>query len=68
MCRNVSDRAIAAAVDGGARDLADVAHATGGAGSACGCCTETIEAMLPRNEPCSGKPCAGCPRAAASAA
>jgi bacterioferritin-associated ferredoxin len=67
MCRNISDRAIAAAVDAGARDLAEVARATGGAASSCGCCAETIEVMLARMAPCANPPCAGCPRASASA-
>jgi bacterioferritin-associated ferredoxin len=63
MCRNVSDRAVAAAVHAGARTVADVARATGGAGSACGCCSSTIEEMLPARSPCSATPCPGCPNA-----
>jgi bacterioferritin-associated ferredoxin len=63
VCRNVSDRAVAGAVEGGARDLEGVAQVTG-AGTACGCCHEAIEGMLAVAGPCSSPPCAGCPRAA----
>jgi bacterioferritin-associated ferredoxin len=62
VCRNVSDRAIAASVEAGAQDLAGVARVTG-AGSSCGCCVETIAAMLERAAPCKSPPCAGCTRA-----
>jgi bacterioferritin-associated ferredoxin len=62
LCRNVSDRAVARAIQGGARTVAEVAGATG-AGTSCGGCHGTIEAMLARGVPCSSPPCAGCPRA-----
>jgi bacterioferritin-associated ferredoxin len=64
MCKGISDRAIAAAVDAGAGDLSAIAAATG-AGTDCGCCIETVEAMVARPSPCSANPCPGCPRAAA---
>jgi bacterioferritin-associated ferredoxin len=64
VCRRVSDRAVLAAMAAGARSLADVARATG-AGTSCGCCRGTIEALLAAvaPAPCSASPCAGCPRA-----
>lgn len=65
LCRNVSDRAVAGAIQAGARTAADVARATG-AGTGCGCCRGTVEAMLARSAPCATPPCAGCPRAARS--
>ncbi len=64
VCRNVSDRAVAAAAERGAKDVQDVARATG-AGTSCGCCHESIEAVLTQGQdaPCRSAPCAGCPRA-----
>ncbi len=65
VCQNVSDRAIAEAAQGGAKDLHEVARATG-AGTSCGCCHQTIEAVLSNGQygPCKSTPCEGCPRAA----
>jgi len=62
VCRSVSDRAIEAALDAGAGSVSAIAHATG-AGTDCGCCRETIEALAARRTPCATPPCAGCPRA-----
>jgi bacterioferritin-associated ferredoxin len=67
LCRRVSDRTIAAAIEAGARTLKEISLATG-AGTGCGCCLGDIEARLeavgaPR---CSSTPCAGCPRARAA--
>jgi bacterioferritin-associated ferredoxin len=66
LCRNVSDRIVARAIEDGARTVADVARATG-AGSSCGCCHGTIEAMLARAA-CAHGGCEACPRRAAAAA
>lgn len=49
LCRAVSDRAIRAARDGGARTLQAIGDATG-AGTCCGCCRGTIAGILA--EPC----------------
>jgi bacterioferritin-associated ferredoxin len=65
VCRNLSDQAVDRAIHGGARTVADVARATG-AGTSCGCCRETVEAMIAGRSPCAGGGCAGCPRAAAA--
>jgi bacterioferritin-associated ferredoxin len=67
VCQNVNDRAIAAAAESGAKDVHDVARATG-AGTLCGCCHETIAEVLGREKwtPCKSTPCAGCPRAASA--
>jgi len=67
VCQNVSDRAIAAAAEKGAKDVGDVTRATG-AGTSCGCCHETIAEMLGQEQwaPCKSTPCAGCPRAASA--
>jgi bacterioferritin-associated ferredoxin len=62
VCKGLSDRAISAAIDGGATDADAVAHATG-AGTDCGCCVETVEAMVSRLSPCCSTPCPGCPLA-----
>ena len=64
VCRNLSDAAIRATVDGGARTAAEVARATG-AGTECGCCSEAVEALVRSRAPCSSPPCPGCPNAAA---
>lgn len=53
LCRFVSDRAIRAARDAGARTIEAVADATG-AGSGCGCCHGTIAKILA--EPCRAEP------------
>jgi bacterioferritin-associated ferredoxin len=66
VCRNVSDRQVAASLAAGARDVEALTRATG-AGSSCGCCVETLEAMVARAGPCSSTPCAGCPRGGAAA-
>jgi bacterioferritin-associated ferredoxin len=66
VCRGVSDRAIRAALDSGANGPDAIAGATG-AGTDCGCCRDTIEAMVARAAPCSSPPCAGCPRAGRAA-
>jgi bacterioferritin-associated ferredoxin len=44
-CRVVSDRAVRAAISDGAASVADVASACG-AGSGCGGCVPSIEALL----------------------
>ena len=62
MCKGLSDRAISAAIDAGAADADALGRATG-AGTDCGCCVETLEAMVSRLSPCSSTPCPGCPRA-----
>jgi bacterioferritin-associated ferredoxin len=68
LCRNVSDRAIRAAVETGARSADEVARATC-AGTSCGCCRPAVEAILRSHAaPCREAPCAGCPRAASQAA
>jgi bacterioferritin-associated ferredoxin len=61
LCRNVSDRAVSAAMDAGARSAAEIALATGGAGTQCGCCSDAIAAMLARPPPCANA-CPGCTR------
>jgi bacterioferritin-associated ferredoxin len=66
VCRRVSDRAVDAAIDAGARDVDAIARSTG-AGSDCGCCREELAARAEqRTSPCSSPPCAGCPRAVAA--
>lgn len=65
VCKFVSDRAVRAAREAGARTQAAVAAVTG-AGTSCGGCREAIEGILA--EPCKAEPCAGCPNAAASEA
>jgi bacterioferritin-associated ferredoxin len=61
VCKGLSERAISAAIDAGAIDADAIASATG-AGTDCGCCVETVEAMVSRLSPCCATPCAGCPR------
>jgi bacterioferritin-associated ferredoxin len=63
LCRNLSDAAIRAQLDAGARTADDVARATG-AGTDCGCCRAAVEDLVRARGPCSVPPCAGCPRAA----
>lgn len=63
ICHAVSDRAIRAARQAGAETTEAVA-ATTGAGTACGCCRDTITKVLA--EPCKPVPCSGCPRRAAA--
>ncbi|HEY6101427.1 MAG TPA: (2Fe-2S)-binding protein [Anaeromyxobacter sp.] len=58
LCKVVSDRAIRAAREAGARTTEAVA-ATTGAGTGCGCCHGTIAKILV--EPCRPVPCADCP-------
>jgi bacterioferritin-associated ferredoxin len=53
-CAAVTDREIASAVDAGADTVSDVGYDTG-AGTGCGGCHETIEAIIAER-------CAGCPR------
>ncbi len=65
ICHRVSDGAVAGAVDSGARNLEEIAHATG-AGTACGCCVEAVEALVRERAPCASPPCPGCPRAHAA--
>jgi bacterioferritin-associated ferredoxin len=65
VCRNVSDRAIGRAIEAGARTAAEVSRATG-AGTGCGCCRGTIEAMLEGGSAAAGSGCAACPRRAAA--
>jgi bacterioferritin-associated ferredoxin len=55
LCRAVSDRAIRAARDGGARSVEAIGAATG-AGTCCGCCRGSIAQILA--EPCAARPCA----------
>jgi bacterioferritin-associated ferredoxin len=67
VCRRVSDRAVDAAIQAGARDLPAISRATG-AGTDCGCCREELAARASnhRSTPCSSPPCPGCPRAEAA--
>ena len=44
LCRRVSEGAIAAAIAEGARNVEQIASVTG-AGTDCGCCRDTVEAM-----------------------
>jgi bacterioferritin-associated ferredoxin len=48
-CRVVNDRDLAAAVDAGARSVAQVCRATG-AGSDCGSCVFTVKRLLCQHE------------------
>jgi bacterioferritin-associated ferredoxin len=65
LCRRVNDRAISAAVEGGAETVDEIAAATG-AGADCGCCREAIERLVAAS-PCASPPCPGCPRVARAA-
>ena len=67
LCRRVSDGAICAAVAEGAASLEEIAAATGGAGTDCGCCREDIEQLAFPAHPCSSPPCPECPRVARAA-
>jgi bacterioferritin-associated ferredoxin len=58
ICQAVTDREIDAAINAGARSLADVSRACG-AGGDCGCCRRVIEQWIDRA--CAGN-CADCPR------
>ncbi len=62
LCRRVSEGAIAAAIAEGARNVEQIASVTG-AGTDCGCCRDTVEAMAASEGPCSSPPCPGCTRA-----
>jgi bacterioferritin-associated ferredoxin len=62
VCRRVSDRAVGAAIDAGARTVEDVARVTG-AGTSCGCCRPAIDLAVRAQAACSDPPCPGCPRA-----
>ena len=62
LCRNLSDVAIRAQLESGARTANDVARATG-AGTDCGCCRERVEEIVRGQGPCSWPPCPGCPNA-----
>jgi bacterioferritin-associated ferredoxin len=55
LCRAVSDRAIRAARDEGARTVEEIGAVTG-AGTCCGCCHGSIAGILA--EPCAAGPCA----------
>ena len=59
-CEVVSDGEVAAAVDAGA-DSVDAVGVVTGAGTRCGGCHESIEAILAQR-------CAGCPRALSAVA
>jgi bacterioferritin-associated ferredoxin len=64
VCQRVSDRAIDAAIQAGARDLTSLSRTTG-AGTDCGCCRDELAARAAaahRSGPCSSPPCPGCPR------
>lgn len=63
-CKVVTDREIVAAIDAGARDEFDVAQACG-AGSECGGCVPTVQALLGE---CVGCPIAGMADGSASTA
>lgn len=63
LCRNVSEAALQARLEAGARTADDLARETG-AGTDCGCCRETVEELVRARAPCSWPPCAGCPNAA----
>jgi bacterioferritin-associated ferredoxin len=67
VCRRVSDRAVGAAIDAGARTVEDVARVTG-AGTSCGCCRPAIDQAVRAHGACSDLPCVACPRAQAQAA
>jgi bacterioferritin-associated ferredoxin len=58
ICQSVTDREVDAAIEDGARSLADVSRACG-AGTDCGCCRGAIEQRVQRA--CSGS-CSDCPR------
>ena len=58
ICQSVTDRDVEAAIQDGARSLADVSRACG-AGNDCGCCRGMIEQRL--DSACGGS-CADCPR------
>lgn len=63
VCRGVSERAVAAAIRAGARDVATLSGTTG-AGTDCGCCRPALEALAAAAAtPCAPAPCPGCPRA-----
>ena len=62
VCHAVSDRTVRDAAARGAT-VQEVARATR-AGTSCGCCVETLEAMLGAAGPCKPEaPCPGCPHA-----
>jgi bacterioferritin-associated ferredoxin len=63
VCRNVSDRAIRAEAGAGARTAEEVGRATG-AGTGCGCCRATVEAIVRASSACRSPPCPGCPQTA----
>jgi len=60
ICQAVSDREVDAAIQDGARSVADVARACG-AGRHCGCCCPAIEQRI--HSACAGA-CEDCPRLA----
>jgi len=60
ICQAVSDREVDAAIQDGARSLADVARACG-AGRHCGCCRPAIEQRI--DSACTSS-CEDCPRLA----
>ena len=64
VCHAIPDSALRAAAAAG-MSPEEFARATG-AGSSCGCCVETVSALLAENDPCDcpgSAPCPGCPRA-----
>jgi bacterioferritin-associated ferredoxin len=66
ICKSISDRAVRAAREAGARTLEAVAALTG-AGTDCGCCHGEIRETLA--DPCDkAAPCSGCPNRAAAGA
>lgn len=69
ICRNVSERAVRAAIAGGADSVEAVGVATG-AGTGCGCCRRTIAAIIAAEAvpAAAGAGCAACPRRAVEAA
>ncbi len=64
-CRAVSDRELRMAAEAG-RSLPDIVRVTG-AGTDCGCCTETVERIVSTARPCRPAPCTGCPNAGLAA-
>ncbi len=64
LCKAVTDRDIARAIDGGARSVEDVTRCTG-AGSACGTCREAIAAAA---QAAAGEAPGGCAVAGANVA
>jgi bacterioferritin-associated ferredoxin len=48
------------------RAVSDIVRVTG-AGTDCGCCTESVERIVATARPCRPAPCTGCPNAGLAA-